>query len=178
MLNVGNGYYQFSVLHSKLSKLSSVKGKHLPSRPFRGARVQAQLRWVLRSGSCQAVMEVPVGLCSYLELDWGRVQLQVHSGYYHNSLLCGSMAEDPSFFAGYWLEATQILEALYASLPCGSLQQSGTFRKPEEESLLRSAKMQSYVTLTHQRAVRPLLPDLRGEAEPRIFTQRPRMTEL
>lgn len=100
MLNVGNGYYQFSVLHSKLSKVSSLTSKHLPSRPFRGAGVQAQLSWVLCSGSCQAVMEVPVGLCSCLELDWGRVQLQVHSGYYHNSLLCGSMAEDPSFLLG------------------------------------------------------------------------------
>ena len=63
------------MLHSKLSQFSSLKSKHLPARPFRGARVQAQLSWVLGSGSCQDVMEVPVELHSYMELDWGGVQL-------------------------------------------------------------------------------------------------------
>lgn len=114
-------------------------------------------------------MEVPAGLHSYLELAWGRVQLQVHSGYQHNSFPCDYMAEDPSFFAGYWLEATQILEAFCTSLPCGSLQQSGTFRKPKGENLLRSAKMQSYVTLTHQSAVRPPQPHFRMRSRTQAF---------
>lgn len=61
-----------------------------------------------------------------------------------------------------------MLEAFCASLPCGSLQPSGTFRKPKRESRLRSAKMQPYVTLAQQSASQPLLPHLRERQNPGV----------
>lgn len=51
------------------------------------------LNWVLLLGSHKTDVRVLAGLHSHLELDWGRVHFQAHSGCWQNSSSCGHMTK-------------------------------------------------------------------------------------
>ena len=73
------------------------------------------LNWVLFLGSHKTEVRVSAGLHSPLELDWGRVHFQAHSGCWQNSFSCGRMTKCTTF---YWLQAKdwpQVLSFLTSS---------------------------------------------------------------
>lgn len=55
-------------------------------------------RNIVAKSSVQALIQVLTGAASHQKLDWGRIQLHMHSGCWQNSSPCGCRPEVTIFF--------------------------------------------------------------------------------